>query len=118
MSAKRPKTSSAPGPLPFWAASRILRGYQDGAKRRGLTFNLSREVAVTLLHANCYYCGIPPFNIIREFRYNGIDRIDNDADYEEWNVVTCCGPCNRAKSDMPKARFAEWVRNLKRQRIK
>jgi hypothetical protein len=82
----------------------ILRNYKAGAKKRGLSWNISDEAAIHLFAGECYYCGLPPNNQWRLPRssqvalfYNGIDRKDTKRGYEPDNVVSCCGPCNLQK---------------------
>ena len=44
-----------------------------------------------------------------QFRYNGVDRIDNSRGYEEGNVVPCCRQCNWSKRDLTTEQFLAWV---------
>lgn len=48
---------------------------------------------------DCYYCGIYPARDtrIRGYYINGIDRIDNNIDYEFSNCRSCCTSCNFSK---------------------
>jgi hypothetical protein len=50
--------------------------------------------------------------LLKDFRYNGIDRIHNDIGYVEYNCVPCCIICNRAKNSMPYEDFVDWIDNL------
>lgn len=59
------------------------------AKERNRKWLLTDEQVFYLLSQQCYYCGTT--NKI------GIDRINNDLDYEFSNCVPCCGYCNRLK---------------------
>lgn len=38
-----------------------------------------------------------PEDAYSSYRYNGIDRVDNNKGYEIENVVTCCTDCNKKK---------------------
>ena len=44
-----------------------------------------------------------------DFRYTGIDRVDNARGYEKDNVVPCCETCNTAKRTMSVDELLEWV---------
>ena len=73
--------------------------YRAAAKRRGIQFELPRELLNDLVTDCCFYCHKPPDTI------NGIDRVVNTLGYVEGNVVSCCGWCNTAKSDFTAAEF-------------
>ncbi len=63
------------------------RIYQQGAKKKGLTFELTLLEFIDLTQRPCYYCGFIEL-------YNGLDRIDNSKGYSKDNVVPCCALCN------------------------
>ncbi len=94
--------------------------YRRSARRRGVTWRVARATFDRLIDDDCAYCDAPPNNVmrtgradrLREFRYNGIDRIDNDRGYVVGNVVTCCITCNRAKSDLTHADFLAGIGRL------
>lgn len=96
----------------------VILGYKRHAVRRGLLWNLSREHVRDIVSKPCHYCGADPSNVKitkntnEPFQYNGIDRIDSVAGYEESNVVPCCFICNRAKGNMPTNEFHEWVKKI------
>jgi hypothetical protein len=73
--------------------------YKAGAKRRGLTFDLSCEMFSSLLKKSCRYCGISPAN--------GVDRIENNEGYVLDNCAPCCCWCNRAKGVETEDEFVE-----------
>ena len=83
----------------------LFHVYRSNAKRKGRQWNLTKEQAMELFKGNCIFCLRPPSNCYREkrsygdFLYNGIDRIDNSSGYEIWNCISCCGDCNRSKSN-------------------
>lgn len=87
----------------------VLQNYKNGAKKRGYTYNLSKELEETLIQSNCYYCGSPPANHYLGRTYMGIDRIDNSRGYEPDNVVPCCTTCNFAKRKMSVEEFKHWI---------
>lgn len=90
----------------------VLRVYEYSAKERGLEFNLSRETFEHLTASNCTYCGVEPLQFqtrFSEFKYNGIDRVDNTKGYEIENCVTCCKLCNRMKDTLSLDEFKSHV---------
>ena len=105
--------------------TQAYRGYQRGAVKRGLFFDLSLEDFLELTRKACYYCGSPPSNTFQltyakglhkglpragaAFVYNGLDRVDPVVGYNKSNCVPCCITCNIAKSDMPLEQFKAWV---------
>jgi hypothetical protein len=44
-----------------------------------------------------------------DYRYNGVDRVNNGIGYEPDNSVSCCKICNRAKDVMTQEGFLTWV---------
>lgn len=93
------------------ALNKLLVSYKRDARKRGLSFSLSRENFKSLTSDRCYYCGRPPQQITGEpcnngyYFYNGIDRIQNEYGYEADNVVPCCKTCNSMKSSMSRSIF-------------
>lgn len=108
--------------IPGKAARRtVLQRYKDRARFRDLPFSLTDEQFDRLTSSSCQYCGTPPSAVARAgktrdpadtFTYTGIDRIDSSKGYTVDNVVSCCGPCNRAKAAMPEERFLAWIQQL------
>lgn len=92
--------------------------YQNDARRRALSYELTFEHSGSLFRGNCAYCGIEPhkMNYIKKqssvFVYNGIDRVDNDAGYVIGNVVSCCSKCNDVKRRMSLGEFRDYVARL------
>lgn len=92
--------------------TRVLGAYARSAKKRGISFQLTRDQMRELVFGACRYCGRSGVNKGRKnnpIPYNGIDRVDNVVGYKISNVVTCCVDCNRAKSDMSMESFYSWV---------
>lgn len=77
--------------------------YVGRASRSGRLFALSDVRFVELVSGKCAYCGSSPNPV------NGIDRVDSNLGYVEGNVVTACGPCNRAKRNMSLDEFKTWI---------
>ena len=98
------------------AISHVLMKYRQSAKKRGFTFNLSREVAVELLRQNCHYCNRPPSRNVKKgnsvFVCGGIDRLLSMRDYTRENCVPCCYRCNRAKGTMSPSEFSDLCREV------
>lgn len=97
---------------------------KSDAVRAGREFSLPFEWFIHAIHAPCHYCGSVDANsinvaskrpgeyIIQDFRYNGLDRIDNERGYVIQNCVPCCAICNRAKNSLPYDVFNKWIDNL------
>lgn len=96
----------------------VIRAYKRHAKRRGLSWTISDSEFLSLASRNCFYCDSEPSNSIKnsggEFRYNGIDRMDNSKGYDLANVQPCCKRCNAAKSDMTFEQFLGWAKRVVR----
>ena len=84
------------------------------ANRRGIVWALSLEQFLDITSRPCTYCGVmgrkvAGKNLNGEYRYNGIDRVNNDVGYTPANSAPCCGSCNRAKGEMAVEEFRSWV---------
>jgi len=91
--------------------------YKSNASRRGHVFDLTFDAFMDLVTRKCAYCGSEPKSRWKSDRYavvpmNSIDRVDNELGYIEGNMATCCPVCNRAKRDMTKEEFEEWLNRL------
>lgn len=97
-------------------ANRALANTKSNAARRGYSWGLTKEHALSVMAGNCVYCGDPPKQVSRgrngKFVYNGIDRVNNDIGYEVGNVVACCGVCNTAKMRMSVDEFYCWIAKI------
>ena len=97
--------------------NRVLGYYKRGARKRGLSWDLSDDDFDRLISQPCHYCGQPP-SLKKEIRSsatrlcNGIDRVDSNLGYSPENAVPCCTPCNKAKGDMTYGEFMAWVARL------
>jgi 5-methylcytosine-specific restriction endonuclease McrA len=96
----------------------VFNAYKQRARKKKIVFDLSKEDFEIVIKANCTYCGVEPENYIEprgkfikrdKYYYNGIDRLDNSIGYTYENCVPCCEKCNKAKRDMPKTEFLEWM---------
>jgi len=97
--------------------------YKNGAKRRKIEFNLTKEQFKNLINQPCYYCNCLPntktkynrkyqYSKPKVLYYNGIDRVDNKNGYNIKNVVTCCFTCNYAKRKMGIQEFLLWIKRV------
>lgn len=89
-----------------------FRSCLQGAMRRDLDFVLTLRQAYELSQGQCYYCGRSKVNKTQDFRYVGLDRIDNNKGYTFDNVVSCCKTCNAMKGKMPMAEFIEQAKRI------
>lgn len=78
---------------------RVWDRYRAGAEGRNFSWNLTMEQFAYLISLNCAYCDRVPSGRYGAFRYTGIDRMDNKAGYEPFNVSPCCWPCNKSKKE-------------------
>lgn len=87
----------------------ILLSYKRNASGRGLTWELTDDMAYEMFAGVCHFCNKPPSNYatygkaphIRDhngFTYSGIDKLDNSVGYTIENSVPCCKECNFMKS--------------------
>ena len=77
--------------------SRRLSTARSLAKKRGLTWTLTLQQYSEIICKDCYYCE-GYFGKTR--KGSGCDRINNDLGYSVDNVLSCCGFCNRLRSDV------------------
>jgi len=97
------------------ARNRVIEVYKNGAIRKGVSFELTREEFFKLTDDDCAYCGQEPYLISKshsesdDYIHNGIDRVDNSKGYTKKNCVPCCTPCNFAKRTMGVNKFYEWL---------
>lgn len=86
-----------------YAINMRLSSYKSAAKRRGFSFELTRDEFIFLISSPCWFCGSDPAPTWRHPKlqaaphFNGVDRLVNKEGYTAANSVSCCGPCNRAK---------------------
>jgi hypothetical protein len=98
------------------AFNELYGNYIRNARRRNVSFDLSREEFKELTSSKCFYCDREPEQIQRGggknsgvYVYNGIDRIDSSIGYERNNIVPCCGECNTAKNKTSQPSFYAWI---------
>lgn len=93
----------------------LYSSYKSNAKRKNLSFLLSKEVFRFITLRNCYYCGKPPSEVFRKsglkgvFVYNGVDRKDSMCGYTYENCLPCCTDCNYMKSNIHHDQFLDKI---------
>jgi hypothetical protein len=93
--------------------------YAKSAARMERVFSLTREQFAAMLTQDCTYCGVPPASLVKargkhqaDFRYNGVDRVDNSLGYTPDNCVACCATCNLMKRGMSVTDFVSHARRI------
>ncbi|MCK4328799.1 hypothetical protein KAX02_03045 [candidate division WOR-3 bacterium] len=100
------------------ALNSLYKSYIREAKRKKVSFDLSKKDFKYITKQNCYYCCAIPKNyhchsgIYGGYTYNGIDRKDNNLGYEKANCVPCCKRCNQMKNDMTMKEFINQIINI------
>lgn len=76
-------------------------GKKSRTKRDGKPLHLEPIDYENFIKGDCYYC-LKPSNHEDSFEnltYNTVDRVNSDIGYLKENCVSCCAPCNAAKSN-------------------
>lgn len=102
------------------AKNRVFNSIKNGAKHRGIVFELIFEEVMVLIEKNCYYCGVKPSTSSKglnkhghtQIMWNGIDRIDNNLGYTLENTRTSCKQCNYAKYKQTETEFMIYINRL------
>jgi hypothetical protein len=97
----------------------LLSQYRESTKRTKREFLLSLEEFRVLTSSVCFYCGVAPARVMIShlgltYKWNGIDRVDNNKGYTLDNTVPCCSQCNQAKHCMTQEEFLLWIDRLVR----
>jgi hypothetical protein len=100
----------------------LYNGYKREALKMNREFKLNEDEFRKLTSSDCHYCGIGPSKEIKgngkkifkggSYKYNGVDRFDNNKGYEMNNCVPCCWKCNNAKNNMSISEFKEWINKI------
>jgi len=86
--------------------------YIRDAKKKNRIWNLTKEQFINITSKSCYYCGETPFKIKKNYKWNGIDRIDSSKGYILSNCVSCCWKCNRMKMDLSITEFFNHINKI------
>lgn len=89
---------------------------------------MSFEDFYALSQQDCFYCKVSPFNAQNsaksdpkssqyakengDFKYNGLDRVDNSLPHSKENCVPCCKWCNYAKRERNLEEFKVWLTSV------
>ena len=95
----------------------LISIYKSNARKRGISFDLSYIQFETLVDSECYFCGDAGGNTLRkrsynDYRYTGIDRVDNSVGYLPSNCISCCSWCNRAKNNGTLVNFVDKCKKI------
>ena len=104
----------------FGVANRnaLIYNYRHNAKYKGIDFNLTDEEMIKIFESDCYYCGTEPIFEFKKqklngpYKFNGIDRLDNEKGYYLDNVVPCCSKCNFIKNKYHHDEFIHWISSV------
>lgn len=77
--------------------SRRMSTARSMAKKRGHIWTLTLEQYSEIISKDCYYC---EGYFGKTLKGSGCDRINNDLGYSVDNVLSCCGFCNRLRSNV------------------
>lgn len=104
----------------------LLQYYQYSATKRGLLFELPEDIFRQLVNSDCEYCGAEPSgnwklksggktaDVRHTYKFNGVDRKQNDIGYTVLNSVSCCWTCNKMKTDQDSESFIVHVTKIAR----
>ena len=99
---------------------RLFKSYSSRAAERGYSFGLTLDQFKLLTSLPCHYCGTEPQQVSGSrkkgqksdwgnYRYNGLDRVNNEAGYENANCVPCCWMCNQTKGSKTSLEYTQWL---------
>lgn len=99
---------------------RLYLDYKEGATKRNLNFEISLVEFQEMITQDCFYCGKPPSRDIKNrvthprvnFKYTGIDRVNNKKGYTKQNTVPCCWECNKFKGSMNGKEFLSLIEKI------
>lgn len=98
--------------------SLVRNAYKTNAKKRGLCFELTKQVFDKMIESPCHFCGKTETNFTHAYKrgygeeryfHNGVDRLDNEKGYTIANSVPCCKYCNHMKWNLS---FKEWIEHM------
>lgn len=96
-------------------ANVVYSKYRDKARRKDISWSLTKDDVYDMIYKRCYYCNSLGKNKYacfdeKHLRYNGIDRLSSHRGYTQKNTVAACGTCNYAKLQMTVTEFRSWLR--------
>jgi hypothetical protein len=101
----------------------LMLRYQQDAKERSISWELTLNEFAQLIAQNCHYCKAPPRRGTKwifhgMYAANGVDRKNNELWYRTANALPCCTRCNKAKGTMPYDEFIAYRRMLAEQAMR
>jgi len=105
-------------PIEEVGLNKVYSGFVRNALQRKISFKLTKKQVQDIIKKPCENCGIIGANIAKlrngkiEFKYNGIDRIDNSLGYVENNVRTYCGECNMIRKNIDDQIWQNWIKRV------
>jgi hypothetical protein len=106
------------------ALNAFFNQYQNNARNKGRSFDLSKDEFKKLVNSDCAYCGSKPSLFYKKTGangpalVNGIDRVDNTKGYTVENSIPCCHSCNMMKRDKTTNDFLEHIARIAKHSIK
>ena len=91
--------------------------YIGAAKRRKLSWSLSKKKFRALIFSPCVYCGAG-FRTAKtaygktSAEITGVDRKDSSKGYSVKNCVSCCAICNRMKWNLTEKEFFNRIKQI------
>lgn len=95
--------------------NKVYYKYKVSAEKRNYEFNIDVDIFHELITKPCHYCGDLETSVEKskagfEYKYTGLDRIDNSKGYTIDNVVPCCKICNQMKSNLSYKDFIDKIK--------
>lgn len=99
----------------------IYSRYKYSAKIRNYEFNLSYEKLKDIVSRDCFHCGSEPIETLKSkyinttdipVKHNGIDRMNNELGYSDFNSLPCCSMCNIIKRNLSLDDFISHIHKI------
>jgi len=99
------------------AKNKTFESYKKNAKDKKRKFELTFDNFVKICEQKCHYCDKSWSNESRtsklnSWKYNGIDRLNNNMGYEINNCVPCCKICNKMKCNLSEKEFFSHIQEI------
>jgi hypothetical protein len=98
------------------ALNKLYMDYSYGARRRGISWELTKDQFKKITSSPCYYTGRRPSSVQKalggDYVYNGVDRLDSTKGYTVDNCVPCIGRVNVMKWDSSYEDFIDLCRQV------
>jgi len=90
----------------------IKRAYSYYLQNYG-KMEVDLQIFYTYSQMKCFYCNVRNSNG-KQWKYNGVDRIDSKLDHRMENIVPCCKWCNISKGELSVREFGGWIDRLQK----